>query len=588
MNTFLKTYRLALTPLSPIHIGCGEDFEPTNYVIEDGVLYGFDPSRAVLNALQTSKLMDAANRASLMGVQKFFKDNAATFKAQADTLIPVSSGVASVYEQRVGRAANVEASGNQVFNQLFIERTMHTGRDSQPYIPGSSFKGAIRTVVLDHLNKGNFPTDVDFSRKEQIDGRSRKVTKSALFARRDKNWVNDVNVIQGEALSTTAMEKRILCGDFETSPLRLLKVADLMPSTDIDRRVVFAVMRRRRPPIQQDKDKKDPLARKECILHGQFRAFLADAVLPSLDPHNDSKTTPSPELRPTDFKAIAKQSNVYNQVRLRRELSILDGRGLVNPAWKYSIDTLMAGALGKKLASGDAFLIRLGRYGGAESKTLSGEGVTSIKIMGAKGQPPTFESSTKTVWLAAEREDEQKHLLPFGWAVVEINPQAGDSPELEAWCAEQAQGRPDMAKIRQQFEAEKQAALALKAELAAQAAQREAARLAEQLAATQREQALAQMSEQGKQTETLRQACENWAKQMPPHGNFKKQAADAGKAGFFQDANKLVTQALTSPEWTAQDKAALADMLETWLPKVVGPWERDQRKKLKLAALRDQ
>jgi CRISPR-associated protein Csm5 len=562
MNTFLKTYRLALTPLSPIHIGCGEDFEPTNYVIEDGVLYGFDPSRAVLNALQTSKLMDAANRASLMGIQKFFKDNAATFKAQADTLIPVSSGVASVYEQRVGRAANVEASGNQVFNQLFIERTMHTGRDSQPYIPGSSFKGAIRTVMLDHLNHESKPLRED-------------------------------NVQKG----TPRLEARLLGhGDepnkFERSPLRLLKIADLMPATHCEpaRRVMFGVNRKKKLVVKDGREMqpKGIAARKECILHGQFRAFVADAVLPSLDPHNDSKTTPSPELRPTDFKAIAKQSNVYNQVRLRRELSILDGRGLVNPAWKYSIDTLMAGALGKKLASGDAFLIRLGRYGGAESKTLSGEGVTSIKIMGAKGQPPTFESSTKTVWLAAEREDEQKHLLPFGWAVVEINPQAGDSPELEAWCAEQAQGRPDMAKIRQQFEAEKQAALALKAELAAQAAQREAARLAEQLAATQREQALAQMSEQGKQTETLRQACENWAKQMPPHGNFKKQAADAGKAGFFQDANKLVTQALTSPEWTAQDKAALADMLETWLPKVVGPWERDQRKKLKLAALRDQ
>lgn len=562
MNTFLKTYRLALTPLSPIHIGCGEDFEPTNYVIEDGVLYGFDPSRAVLNALQTSKLMDAANRASLMGIQKFFKDNAATFKAQADTLIPVSSGVASVYEQRVGRAANVEASGNQVFNQLFIERTMHTGRDSQPYIPGSSFKGAIRTVMLDHLNHESKPLRED-------------------------------NVQKG----TPRLEARLLGhGDepnkFERSPLRLLKIADLMPATHCEpaRRVMFGVNRKKKLVVKDGREMqpKGIAARKECILHGQFRAFVADAVLPSLDPHNDSKTTPSPELRPTDFKAIAKQSNVYNQVRLRRELSILDGRGLVNPAWKYSIDTLMAGALGKKLASGDAFLIRLGRYGGAESKTLSGEGVTSIKIMGAKGQPPTFESSTKTVWLAAEREDEQKHLLPFGWAVVEINPQYGDSPELEAWCAEQAQGRPDMAKIRQQFEAEKQAALTLKAELAAQAAKREADRVAEKLAATKREQALAQMSEQSKQIETLRQACENWAKQMPPHGNFKKQAADAGKAGFFQDANKLVTQALASPEWTAHDKAALADMLETWLPKVVGPWERDQRKKLKLAALRGQ
>lgn len=560
MNSFLKTYRLALTPLSPIHIGCGEDFEPTNYVIDDGVLYGFDPSRAVLNDLQRSKLMDAANRASLLGIQKFFKDNANTFKAQADTLIPVSSGVAAVYEQRVGRAANVEASGNHVFNQLFIERTMHTGRQSLPYIPGSSFKGAIRTAILDDLNQEQPPKDVQFS-------------------------------FRGDAKSTTAMEKRLLQGDFQTSPLRLLKVSDMMPAAECEtaRRVMFGVNRKKKQIIKDGKElqPKGIAARKECILHGQFRAFVADAVLPSLDPHTDSKNTPSPALRPADFKTIAKQSNAYNQTRLRREMGMLDGRGLVNPTWKNSIDTLMAGALGKKLATGDAFLIRLGRYGGAESKTLSGEGVVSIKIMGAKGQPPTFESSTKTVWLAAEREDEQKHLLPFGWAVVEIDPQEGDAPELQAWCATQAQGRPDMAQIRQQFEAEKQAALRRKIELAEQAAQIEAARQAAQLAAIEREQALAKMSEQGRQIEALRHDCEAWLHKMPPHGNYKKQAADPGKAGLFQNASKLVTQALASPDWTAQDKAALADMLETWLPQVIAPWDaKEQRKKLRFAALR--
>ena len=30
MSPFLTTHRLHLTPLSPLHIGCGEDFEPTN------------------------------------------------------------------------------------------------------------------------------------------------------------------------------------------------------------------------------------------------------------------------------------------------------------------------------------------------------------------------------------------------------------------------------------------------------------------------------------------------------------------------------------------------------------------------------
>lgn len=560
MNTFLKTYRLALTPLSPIHIGCGEDFEPTNYVIDDGVLYGFDPSRAVLSDLQTSKLTEVANRASLMGIQKFFKDHAQIFKAQADTLIPVSSGVAALYQQRIGRAANIEVSGNQVFNQLFIERTMHTGRESLPYIPGSSFKGAIRTAMLDHLNHQRRPS-------------------------------RDDNVQKG----TSKLEARLLGhadepNKFERSPLRLLKIADLMPATHSEpaRRIMFGVNRKKKQVIKdgQEMQPKGIAARKECILHGQYRAFVADAVLPSLNSQDNLKITPAPELRPTDFKAIAQQSNAYNQVRLQRELSVLDGRGLVNPTWKQSIEKLMTGALRQKLNSGDAFLIRLGRYGGAESKTLSGEGVASIKIMGAKGQQPTFESTTKTVWLAAEHENDQKHLLPFGWAVVEINPQEGDSPELKAWCTEQAKDRPDMTQIRQQFETEKADALKRKAELTAQAAQREATRQAEQFAATQRAQALATMSVQGQQIETLRQACEEWVKQMPPKGNFKKQTADAGKTGFFQDANKLATLALTEPKWATSDQLALADMLEAWLPKVLSPWEKDQRKKLKLAALR--
>ena len=563
MNTFLKTYRLALTPLSPIHIGCGEDFEPTNYVIDGGVLFAFDPSRAVLSDLQTSKLMDVVNRASLLGIQKFFKDNAQIFKAQADTLIPVSSGVATVYEQRVGRAANIEASGNQVFNQLFIERTMHTGRESLPYIPGSSFKGAIRTAMLDHLNLERQPLRDDTVQK------GTPKLEARLFGHGDEP------------------------NKFERSPLRLLKIADLMPATDCEpaRRVMFGVNRKKRQVIKEGKElqPKGIAARKECILHGQYRAFVADAVLPSLDPHSDIKTTPTPELRPTDFKAIAKQSNAYNQKRLRREMAVLDGRGLVNPAWKQSIELLMAGALSRKLNSGEAFLIRLGRYGGAESKTLSGEGVASIKIMGAKGQPPTFESSTKTVWLAAEQENDQKHLLPFGWAVVEIDPQEDDSPELKAWCAEQGIGRPDLAKIRQQFEADKAAALKLKAELAAQAAQREAARQAEQLAAKLREHALASMSAQGRQIETLRQQCEELDVRITG-GNFKKQAYSAGSPGpLYKEAAKLIKQASETADWSASEKAALAEMLEQWLPKVTTPWDvKDQRKKLKLSTLRGQ
>ena len=50
--------------------------------------------------------------------------------------------------------------------------------------------------------------------------------------------------------------------------------------------------------------------------------------------------------------------------------------------------------------------------------------------------------------------------------------------------------------------------------------------------------------------------------------------------------DNLVTQALSGNEWTAADKNALANMLDEWLAKVVSPWGKDERKKLKMAALR--
>ena len=570
MSPFLTTHRLHLTPLSPLHIGCGEDFEPTNYVIDDGLLYGFDPSRATLNELQRKQLSDVARRGSLAGIQRFFRDHAAAFKPHAHVVMPVCSGVARLYEQRIGKAANVEASGNQVFNKLEIERHVYTGALQQPFIPGTSFKGALRTAWLDDLNGERVPHDVEFKRNR-------------------------------EAKSSAAMEKRLLGGDFQTSPLRLLKVADLMPTREPEREVLFAVNRKKREVLGRDGQPLQPkgiAARKDCVLHGQYRLFVADVTLPALLQHvgaSDSKRQPAtPQAQQlnaqgaVDMRKLARQSNQYHLQRLRRELAVLDGRGLVHPTWKNSINLLLLaqGTLGKKLATGDAFLVRIGRYGSADSKTLTGEGVASIKIMGGKGQPPTFESTTKTVWLAAQTENDQKHLIPFGWAVVEIDPQ-GDCPELQAWCQQQAQGRPSMAAMRAQLAQQRAQAEAEKVRLHAEAQAKAAAQEAERQALEQRAQALSTLSPQGQEIEKLRQACADWAAKLPPHGNFKKQPADTNKPGLYQDALRLVKTALESADWSAADRVALAEMLPVALAQVIERWDaREQRKKLQLAKLK--
>ena len=310
MNTFLKNYRLALTPLSPIHIGCGEDFEPTNYVIDDGVLYGFDPSRAALNDLQQKELATAVASGSLLSIQRFFKKNAKTFQVHADVLIPVADGVAQHYAEKVGKVTNQEGNGGQVFNQLALERAVSTGAHKQPFIPGTSLKGALRTAILDRLNDGNAPQDVEYK------------------SNRDTN--------KGEARSTTAMEKRLLGGDFEASPLRLLKVADLMPTGEVASRIQYAVNQKRREVRDRSgmlAKAKGPSARKECIQPGQFRLFQSEVAVPSLAPHEglgDQKGRLLAPPRPINLQQVAIDTNAYHLPRFFGELDQMNQRGFVN------------------------------------------------------------------------------------------------------------------------------------------------------------------------------------------------------------------------------------------------------------------
>ena len=569
MSPFLTTHRLHLTPLSPLHIGCGEDFEPTNYVIDDGLLYGFDPSRAALNDLQRKQLTDVARRGSLAGIQRFFRDHAAAFKPHAYVVMPVCAGVEEKYKETIGKAANIEASGKPVFNKQEIERHVYTGALQQPFIPGTSFKGALRTAWLDDLNGERVPHDVEFKRN-------------------------------GEAKSSAAMEKRLLwgpdqrglLGDFQTSPLRLLKVADLMPTREPEREVLFAVNRKKREVLGRDGQPLQPkgiAARKDCVLHGQYRLFVADVTLPALLQHvgaSDNKGKPAtPQAQQlnahgaVDMRKLARQSNAYHLQRLRRELAVLDGRGLVHPTWKNSINLLLLaqGTLGKKLATGDAFLVRIGRYGSADSKTLTGEGVASIKIMGGKGQPPTFESTTKTVWLAAQTEGDQKHLIPFGWAVVEIDPQ-GDCPELQAWCQQQAQGRPSMAAMRAQLAQQRAQAEAEKVRLHAEAQAKAAAQEAQRQQEAERAQALTQRMAS---LTANQQLAESFAQELrSQHEKFPK-LREKAHGTWHNKAKDLMKTALDAGDWSADDKAALCDAIETWLPKLVGIEAKDVRKMLK-------
>jgi CRISPR-associated protein Csm5 len=547
MNEFLTHHKVALTPLSPLHIGCGEDFEPTNYVIdaEQKLLYGFDPSRAVLPDALAQKLSNLGERGNWLGIQSFFRDNQDVFKPLAHVLVPVASGIAADYRKNIGKVANVEADGKQVINRLSIER--HTHSHNTPYIPGSSLKGALRTALMDRLNNRRPVTDRE------------------------------------EKKNSAKLAKRLLDGDFSTSPLRLLKVGDLMPDENLCRSVLYAVNRYKHRKLDQktgqEKIPKGIVARKECILPGQYRALTAEITIQDLGSkgiaEGEKRNVPRQAMRP-NLAQIARDSNAYHLPRLREELGEMDKTGLVNPDWKRAIETLLNDELRARLDKGNVMLVRLGRYGGAESKTLTE--VADIKIMGKQGEPPKYLPKTTTYWLAAQTAEDQKHLIPFGWVLVEIDPQ-DDLPQLKKWCEEQSQNHPDMkaqyaALEESKAEAERQKAQQRAEQEARQAAQQQADQEAERKA-----QRLADMSDAQREIETV--IAHFKARVLSLAGRKEKpNGAD------HQKASSLAKKALENTEWKVEDKKAAAEAIETWLPQVVSVDMKDVRKKLKLAELK--
>jgi len=87
--------------------------------------------------------------------------------------------------------------------------------------------------------------------------------------------------------------------------------------------------------------------------------------------------------------------------------------------WAVGIGKLVKETLKAKIDKGQIALVRVGKYSGAESKTLSGAGVAKIKIVKGRRESTTSDKTT-TYWFAADNADAYTEMLPFGWALLEI------------------------------------------------------------------------------------------------------------------------------------------------------------------------
>lgn len=377
---FVQTWKVALTPLSPLHLGAGEDYVPTNYVIVNGVLYHFEPSSVPLTPAMRRDLVAAANSGRLAACAAFFQRNAEHFRTFAQGAVPVCNTCVKTHSRMVDTGE--ERNKNQIARTAFS-----TTLDGTAYlIPGSALKGILHTALLNRVN-GGYP----------------------------KRETDDLDAV-------------ILGGTFSNSPMRYLKVSDLVPAAEVPARIIQAV-RCYKGDGEGLKGSGGIPAAFEVIERGVYRTFQGEIALTT--PTNDANVEHRYVYRtPQD---IVRDLNAYYQPLLARELRkyelLPEGR-----AWSARVRQLLL-RLQDQLAEGHLALARIGKNVGAESIVLAGD---IASIHGKSGK-----ITTKTEWRIRDRET-----LPFGWCLLEF----GNLPEnaaIKDFCqAQPATQIVDLTKVK--------------------------------------------------------------------------------------------------------------------------------------------
>ncbi len=382
---FLHSHELTISTLSPVHIGCGEDYEPTNYVMRDSCLYHFDLVAAV-HAFSERELneLDRINneRDPLLQLQSFISKRADALAAVAYTPRPVAAQLFKKYQSVVGRAANVEQSGRKVMNALEIARTAFNSHSQQPVIPGSSLKGAMRTAILNALNQG----------------------KSTQHS-----WRNAGRVL----------ERDLLRGGFAEDPLRLLKVGDarfVAGEKTLQPRILFANNIKRKPPVGDKQGKQLLSLMREVLPEFNYGAFVGDLTVQDLLGAKGTDRAPVPKLKMSVADVVTACNRFYVNI-FQEEQKRFRERGCLSESWDKQASQVIE-LLQPFIANKAGMLLRVGRHSGAESVTL--DGVRNIKVSPPGVKPEKRQNRSTTDWLASEQEKAESNLLPFGWIFVDL------------------------------------------------------------------------------------------------------------------------------------------------------------------------
>lgn len=437
--SFFETHKLALTPLSPLHVGCGEDYEPTGFVLDEDFLYPFDASDVPMSDEDLAKLLELARTPGekgegLCAIARFFDQRASFFKQYAQARLRVDDEAMEKLQKLYGEisAADIcnsgfheqESNGQKgenyldTINQNCVPRTAYIkncGR-IEPYIPGTTLKGAIHTALLDRVHEATRSPSMFEPAPSERDPKRRNTTQ--------------------------LMDKLLLGappGQFQTSPMRMISVADMHSGEeDVVTRIIMSkrVCKDSAISLSEKKGHMLPIPI-EVVEKAQYRAFWGELRLrrsegrtepPRFDGRPARLLEPRVEKSYGSVAEIISDLNRYAERDFDEQAIIWRDRGSAETKHWFEQTQNLLQILKPLMKQGRVALVRLGKFGGAENVTLRMHGTPKIEIKGVK-EPQEFAT---TLAIACEGSENQL-TLPFGWALLEIDPQPGESAILR-WC----------------------------------------------------------------------------------------------------------------------------------------------------------
>lgn len=380
---------IKLHVLSPIHIGCDDVYEPTSFVIDDKKmkLIEFDPIEFVkaLNDKQRAEFSKVCSGDNLLSIMKFIKNNSMQLNGRE---VDIASDLIAHYKKVLDLPTFDKKA---VINQFTMNKTAYNPQTNQPYIPGTSLKGSMRTAYLSALSEVTKTKDFWKS--------------CGLLSRQDlENPLFTYNQI-GKKQVAKKLEQKLLSGDFATDPFRMVKISDLLPIGEIKTKIVYAVNKKK------EKSDKALLSEKGGV-YPIFETIQPGAVFEGTININMPEQTAGISL-PITANSLKSSLNKFYIPLLEAEIKVLKGIDIPVPIIN-AINAKFKGQISKAV-----FFLSIGRHSGAEAVTI--EGNRNIKIMQGKDKPPLYSNHATTLWLASDspRPQNNNGLLPFGWAALE-------------------------------------------------------------------------------------------------------------------------------------------------------------------------